>query len=61
MFGDHLLGCSLRIKQHDSLRDIVFHALAIDNVDARREQLCGITNDNRCFLSRFPGGKTSLL
>ena len=31
---------------YDSLRDIVFHALVIDNKDARHEQLCGITNDN---------------
>ena len=36
-FGDHLLGCAhcpLRIKRHDALRDIIWHALLMDNKGA---------------------------
>ena len=37
-FGDHLHGCchgSLRSKHHDSLRDIIYHALLVDKEGAR--------------------------
>ena len=40
-FGDHLLGCGhgvLQIQCHDALRDIVFHALRMDNPGVRTEQ-----------------------
>ncbi len=40
-FGDHLLGCGhgpLRIRQHDSLRDVIWHALLQDDSNSRREQ-----------------------
>ena len=33
-FGDHMLGCGhghLRSKRHDALRDIVYHALLVDD------------------------------
>ena len=42
-FGDHLLGCGhgvLRIQRHDALRDIVYHALRMDNPGVRTEQRC---------------------
>ena len=40
-FGDHLLGCGhgpMRIRRHDALCDIVFHALLQDNSGCKREQ-----------------------
>ena len=43
-FGDHLLDCGhgpLRIRQHDALCDIVFHALLQDNSGCKRGQHCG--------------------
>ena len=43
-FGDHLLGCGhgpMRIRRHDALCDIVFHALLQDNSGCKREQRCG--------------------
>ena len=43
-FGDHLLGCShgpMRIRRHDVLCDVIFHALLQDNSGCRREQRCG--------------------
>ena len=39
--GDHLLGCGhgpLRIRRHDMLCDIIWHALSQDNTNSRREQ-----------------------
>ena len=42
-FGDHLLGCGhgpLRIRRHDVLREIVYHALRNDNPGVRLEQRC---------------------
>ena len=47
-FGDHLLGCAhgpLRIKRHDALRNIIWHALLMDDKGATREQHCGNTNN----------------
>ena len=44
LFGDHVLGCGhspMRIRRHDALCDIVFHALLQDNSDCEREQRCG--------------------
>ena len=45
--GDHPLGCGLgpfRIKRHDSLRDIIWQALLVDNPRATQEQHCGVNN-----------------
>ena len=42
-FGDHLLGCGhgpLRIRRHDALREIVYHALLNDHRGVRMEQRC---------------------
>ena len=39
--GDHLLGCGqgpLRIRRHDALCNIVYHALSQDNSSVRREE-----------------------
>ncbi len=39
--GDHLLGCGfgpLRIRRHDALCEVIWHALQQDNPNARREQ-----------------------
>ena len=50
VFGDHLLGCGhgpLRTKRHDALRDIVYHALLVDNGGVRIEQKCGSESNNR--------------
>ena len=47
-FGDHLLGCGhgpMRIRQHDALCDVVFHALLQDNSGCKREQRCGSSLD----------------
>ena len=47
-FGDHLLGCGhgpMRIRRHDALCDIVFHALLQDNSGCKREQRCGSSLD----------------
>ena len=47
-FGDHILGCShgpLRIRWHDALSDIIWHALLVDNQGATREQICGANNN----------------
>ena len=47
-FGDHLLGCAhspLRIKRHDALRTIIWHALLMDDKGAAREQYCGNSNN----------------
>ena len=43
-FGDHALSCGsgpLRTKRHDSLRDIVWHALHTDNSGVKKEQRIG--------------------
>ena len=45
-----MLGCgsgNLRIKRHDALCDVVFHALLEDHSGTRREQHCG-GYDNSC-------------
>ena len=42
-FGDHVLGCGhgpLRIKRHDALREVIYHALSNDNSEVRMEQRC---------------------
>ena len=41
------MGCGLgplHIKRHDSLRDIIWQALLVDNPRAAREQPCGVDN-----------------
>ena len=41
IFGDHTFGCGpLRIKRHDTLCDVIFHWLLLDNSNVRREQRC---------------------
>ena len=42
-FGDHLLGCGhgpMRIRRHDALCDVIYHALLQDNTGCRKEQRC---------------------
>ena len=49
-YGDHVLGCgsgNLRIKPHDALCDVVFHALLQDHSGTRREQHCVGYNNSR--------------
>ena len=46
----HLLGCGqgpLRIQRHNSLRDILWHALLQDNSETRREQRISGTTQER--------------
>ena len=46
--GDHTLGCGLgllRIKRHDSLQNIIWQALLVDNPRAAREQHCSVDNN----------------
>ena len=47
-FGTILLGCGhgpMRIRRHDALCDIVFHALLQDYSGCKREQCCGSSLD----------------
>ena len=47
-FGDHLLSCGhgpMRIRRHDALCDVIYHALLQDNSGCRREQRCGSGRD----------------
>ena len=40
-YGDHLLGCSCgpyRISRHNALRDVIYHALKLDNQNVKIEQ-----------------------
>ena len=49
-FGDHLLGCgcgSLRSKRHDSLRDVIYHALLVDNKGTQLVQHCRPDTNSR--------------
>lgn len=49
-FGDHLLGCGhgpLRIRRHNSLRDVIWHALLQDDASVRREQRIGGDSQER--------------
>jgi len=49
-FGDHLLGCGhgpLRIRRHDALREVIFHALTNDCRGVRREQRCAADRQDR--------------
>ena len=42
-YGDHLLGCGHdgnRTRRHDALRDVVWHALQVNNKEAKIEQHC---------------------
>ena len=44
-FGDHVLGCSdgpQRIRLHDTICDVIWHALVQDNSGCKKEQHCGI-------------------
>ena len=46
-YGDHLLGCGqgpLRIKRHDSIRDIIWQSLILDNPQTSKEQRCDSSN-----------------
>ena len=48
-FGDHLLSCGhgpMRIRQHDALCDVIYHALLQDNSGCKREQRCGSELDH---------------
>ena len=62
-YGDHLIGCShgpYRIRYHNALRDIIWHALQQDNSEVRREQR--ICRDDRSkpgdvFHPHFTDGK----
>ena len=49
-FGDHVLACghgSLRIKRHNAISEVIWHALLVDNRDSKREQKCGGESNNR--------------
>ena len=49
-FGDHVLGCGhgpLRIKRHNAISEVIWHALLVDNRDSKREQKCGGESNNR--------------
>ena len=50
VYGDHLLGCGnkgLRIKRHNTLRDVIFHYLLSDNKASKIEQTCNSNNNKR--------------
>ena len=50
-FSDHLLECdqktNLIVKRHDSLCDVIFNTLLVDDSCCRREQRCNSTSDMR--------------
>ena len=49
-FGDHVLGCGhgpLRIKRHNAISEVIWHALLVDNRDSKREQKCGGESNNQ--------------
>ena len=49
-FGDHVLGCGhgpLRIKRHNAISEVIWHALLVDNKESKREQKCGGESNNR--------------
>ena len=50
-FSDQLLGCdqktNLIVKRHDSLCDVIFNTLLVDDSRCRREQRCNSTSDMR--------------
>ena len=46
--GDHVLGCGdgpLRIRRHDAICDVIWHALVQDNSGCKKEQCCGTDLD----------------
>ena len=48
-FGDHVLGCDdgpLRIRRHDAICDVIWHALVQDNSSCKKEQCCGTDLDH---------------
>ncbi|XP_062502891.1 uncharacterized protein LOC134179892 [Corticium candelabrum] len=48
--GDHVLGCghgSLRNKRHDTLCDVIFNTVLVDNRDCKKEQRCNSHNNAR--------------
>ena len=61
--GDHLLGCGhgpLRIRRHDALRHVLYHALLIDHPGVRIEQRCASDRQLRpgdVFHPSFCNGK----
>ena len=61
--GDHLLVCGhgpLRIRRHDALRQVLYHALLNDHPGVRIEQLCGSDRQLRpgdVFYPSFQNGK----
>ena len=50
-FGDHLLGCNqeqnLRMRRHNTLCEVVFNALLVDDSRCRREIRCSSTSNSR--------------
>ena len=48
-FGDHVLGCGdsrLRIRRHDAICDVIWHALIQDNSGCKKEQRCSTDLDH---------------
>ena len=64
-YGDHLLGCShgpYRIRRHNALRDIIYHALKQDNQNVKLEQSAGGSSNTRpgdVYHPDFDNGKPS--
>ena len=47
-FGDHILGCGngpLRIRRHDAICDVIWHALLQDHSGCKKEQRCSTDLD----------------
>ena len=47
--GDHILGCCdgpLRIRRHDTICDLLWHALVQDHSGCKKEQRCGADLDH---------------
>ena len=48
-FGDHILGCGsgpMRIRRHDVICDVIWHALLQDHSGCKKEQQCGFDLDH---------------
>ena len=65
--GDHLLGCGhgpLRIRHHDALRQVLYHAMLNDHPGVRKEQRCASDRQLRpgdVFHPSFQNGKPGYL
>ena len=60
--GDHILGCGsgpMRIRQHDTICDVIWHALLQDHSGCKKEQRCGSDLDRpgHVFHPDFQYGK----